>query len=93
MVCACSYKPFVVVFESVSNVAQEAFVASVVKNLPALPDCEGNASTSAQVIPPVLPDCADKKYPLLGVLLTLRLASSTTSVSYTHLTLPTICSV
>ena len=24
MVCACSYKPFVVVFESVSNTAQEA---------------------------------------------------------------------
>ena len=35
--------------------------------------------TCAQVRPPVLPDCADKKYPLTGLLLTFNLASLTAS--------------
>ena len=33
---------------------------------------------SAQVKPPVLPDCACRKYPFVGLLLTFKFASSTT---------------
>ena len=44
-----------------------------------VPPVVGKKSPAAQVRPPVLPDCADKKYPLTGLLLTFNLASLTES--------------
>ena len=43
---------------------------------------------SDQVIPPVLPDCADKKYPLVGELETFKFASSTTFPAIVKAPLP-----
>ena len=37
------------------------------------------ATGAAHVSPPVLPDCADKKYPFTGLLLTCNFASVTVS--------------
>ena len=37
------------------------------------------ATGAAHVSPPVLPDCADKKYPFTGLLLTFNFASLTVS--------------
>jgi len=59
------------VFASVSKTAQEASVASVVKNLPELPDCEGKPSTADQELSP------RKKLPEPAVPVALIIAMST----------------